>query len=204
MSNPHDKKNPDSYWANRPVMEPPPRTPEVVGVKYANVDCYSTKGISYKKPLCYECWKDFDRFEIFECERCHWFDEMVGELRDEDLCFECVARDTRGQPPTPIYDHAIVKHQTRYLYILKLDEGKYYVGQTDDLELRLKEHQDGTTPSTRGKNPRLAWFEGWFGHRKELNAEEDRLTILGKKNIRAIRRMIAEWQRPYQLLDLNA
>ena len=203
MSNPHEKKNPGSYWVNQPVMKRPPRTLEVVGVKCANVDCYSTKGISYDKPLCYECWKVFDRFEIFECEKCYWFDDIVGEWSDEDLCYECLDRDRRGYPPTPIYDHAPVEHQTRYLYILKLDGGKYYVGQTNDLELRLKEHQDGTTRSTRGKDPKLAWFEGWYGDRTGLNAEEDRLTKLAKGNARAIRRMITEWQRPFQLVDFN-
>ena len=40
---------------------------------------------SYSKPLCYEHWQAYDRWEIFECERCHRYDEMVGEFT-EDLC----------------------------------------------------------------------------------------------------------------------
>ena len=72
------------------------------------------------------------------------------------------------------------------------------------MEIRLKEHQDGKTRSTKGKHPKLVWFEKWTGNRDELKEEEDYLTKLVKQNPRAIRRMVAEWQKPFRLVDLEA
>ena len=43
-----------------------------------------------------------------------------------------------------------------YVYVLYTDTG-WYVGSTDDVRRRVKEHQAGKTRSTRGKNPRLVW-----------------------------------------------
>ena len=119
---------------------------------------------------------------------------------DVPYCFDC-AQDI----DVPVHIHAPIEYQTRYLYILKLDGGQFYVGQTNDLELRLAEHRDGLTKSTanRGK-PRLVWFERWVGNREELDDEEQILTRLAKEEPRAIRRMVAEWQRPLKLLELDA
>ncbi len=35
-----------------------------------------------------------------------------------------------------------------YLYILKSEKGSYYIGSTVDVEERLKQHNNGYTPST--------------------------------------------------------
>ena len=139
--------------------------------------------------------------------KCHRFDWYVGdpsinppkEAKGLELCDDCF----RGQE-VPVHAHRPVEYQTRYLYILKLDGGEFYAGQTNDLEIRLKEHQDGLTKTTAGKHPKLVWFEKWYGDRDELNAEEDHLMMLAKQNPRAIRRKIAEWQRPIRLVDLDA
>lgn len=193
------------YWEQRAKSLPQmlPRTAEAVGARCATDYCGVTNGISYDKPLCYKHWKEFDAYRIFECERCHWFDELVGEFTDETFCPECVQRERRGNPPTPVYAHAPVERRIRYLYILKLDGGQYYCGQTNDLVIRLREHQDGTTPSTRGKQPRLVWFEEWKGLTRELNQAEDDLTLMADNNPRVIRRMVEEWQKPFRLVDLT-
>ena len=36
-----------------------------------------------------------------------------------------------------------------YVYILKDKNGKFYVGSTDNLERRLKQHKNGQTQTTR-------------------------------------------------------
>lgn len=167
----------------------------------ARIDCKKT--IAFERPLCYKHWKEFDRFEISEYERCHWFDELVGVSSEDDLCYECIDRERRGYPPRQVHNHAPVERQVRYLYILKLDGGQYYVGQTNELGLRLKEHQDGLTASTKGRHPRLVWFEKWIGNRDELNDEESELTRLCKQNPRAIRRMVTEWQKLFRLVDFK-
>lgn len=150
-------------------------------------------------------WREFDRFELVECVQCHRFDVTVGEFVDDpddldepERCVDCVdGKHVR------VHKHAPVKHQLRYLYILKLDSGKFYVGQTNDMEMRMKEHKEGLTKSTKGKNPQLCYFEDWFGDRKGLNECEDNMTKLAARNPRAIRRMVNHWQRPYRLLNFD-
>ncbi len=128
----------------------------------------------------------------------------MGEFTGEDLCMECLDREQRGFDPTPVYPHGAVERHIRYLYVLKLDGGIYYVGQTNDLTLRAKEHADGLTTSTRGKHPKLVWFQKWIGRRGKLNDEEDALTHIAINRPRALRLMIEEWQRPLRLVDLEA
>ena len=40
-----------------------------------------------------------------------------------------------------------------YLYILELNNGMYYKGQTDDINKRLKEHLTGNVQTTANKLP---------------------------------------------------
>ena len=47
-----------------------------------------------------------------------------------------------------------------YVYVLRNDEGRFYVGQTDDLTRRLAEHNGGTAFSTRNRGPwHLVYYE---------------------------------------------
>ncbi len=63
-----------------------------------------------------------------------------------------------------------------YAYMLSCRDGSYYVGQTDNLELRLYQHIAGSFPGyTRGRRPlRLVWSES-FGSREEAFAAERRI-----------------------------
>jgi len=40
-----------------------------------------------------------------------------------------------------------------YVYVLQMSNGKYYVGSTDDVERRYRDHQRGNTPSTKIYRP---------------------------------------------------
>ena len=47
-----------------------------------------------------------------------------------------------------------------YVYVLELDGGRsLYAGQTRNLMRRMHEHCEGTTKTTAGRRPVLAWFE---------------------------------------------
>ena len=47
-----------------------------------------------------------------------------------------------------------------YVYLLELDGGeRLYAGQTRNLMRRMQEHCQGTTKTTAGRRPVLAWFE---------------------------------------------
>ena len=165
----------------------------------ARIGCTETESVTYYKPLCRPHWREFDRYELFECERCGRFDEVIGAVTDESICFDCARGDT-----VAVHHHGPVEYRVRYLYILKLDGGRFYVGQTNDLELRLQEHRDGTHWETAKGNPILVWFERWHGDQKGLNEEEYELQSLARDNTRSIRRMVAEWQRPLRLVNLDA
>ena len=38
-----------------------------------------------------------------------------------------------------------------YIYVLKLNDGTFYAGQTREIRERLMEHRDGTTKTTAGR-----------------------------------------------------
>ena len=164
----------------------------------AAISCTETLDVTYYRPLCRECWKMFDSKHLFECERCHRFDETVGEFSEKPLCWDCV----HGWD-VPESAHGPVEYRDYYLYILKLDSGHFYVGQCNDLEMRFREHQDGLTPSTKGKHPKLVWFRKWPLGRAELLEEERAMQQWVKDYSRQARRMIADWQRLIKLVDIE-
>jgi putative endonuclease len=58
-----------------------------------------------------------------------------------------------------------------YVYILLLS-GKYlYVGRTDDLKRRINEHLRGKTRSTRGREPRLIFYEAYAVKQDAIDRE---------------------------------
>ena len=195
-----EKTDAQKAW-DRLAESIPPRTAAEVGMKCASILCHTTRGIAHDKPLCYPCWTAFDAYEIDECPQCHWFVDAVGPIDFEDgyACSECA----RGQAVPP-YVHATIERQIRYLYILKLDGGQYYVGQTKELGLRLQEHRDGLTRSPNGRNPQLVYFEERRGDKHVLHEAEERLTMLNKRNPRAIRRIVAKWQSLIRLVHVEA
>ena len=61
-----------------------------------------------------------------------------------------------------------------YVYILELDGGRtLYAGQTRNLMRRMQEHCDGTTRTTRGRRPVLAWFEQVPSRQAAVEKEAD-------------------------------
>ncbi len=63
-----------------------------------------------------------------------------------------------------------------YTYILQSQStGRLYIGQTSDLETRLAQHNEGLTPSTRGKGPWELIFSCGFETRLEAIRLERKL-----------------------------
>jgi len=48
---------------------------------------------------------------------------------------------------------------THYVYILRNELGKQYVGHTANIDSRLKEHNDGSVTATKNLRP---WHIEWF------------------------------------------
>ncbi|MDF2383144.1 GIY-YIG nuclease family protein [Nostoc ellipsosporum NOK] len=44
-----------------------------------------------------------------------------------------------------------------YAYMLRCRDGSYYTGHTEDLEVRLAQHQRGALPGYTHKRRRLSW-----------------------------------------------
>lgn len=63
-----------------------------------------------------------------------------------------------------------------YVYILKSDkDGKLYVGLTNDLRRRFKEHNTGQNKSTKSRRPfKLAYYEAYLDF-KDAEIRETKL-----------------------------
>ena len=60
-----------------------------------------------------------------------------------------------------------------YVYILQLEGGDLYAGQTRNLMRRLDQHRNGKTKTTAGRQPRLVWFEQLPSRQAAVEKEAD-------------------------------
>ena len=102
--------------------------------------------------------------------------------------------------------HALLERPVYYVYILKLYDGKFYVGQTTNLDIRLREHRDGLQSQTRWKEPKLVYYELFEGGSKEVKDLGDELTLLNQSvaGRRRLREKVERFRVPLGLLDLEA
>lgn len=188
------------------------------------------KEASYDKPLCYPHWQEYERWDSEECSRCRQFyvhDAFVIFLSQEWdevyslMCDDCLFFMLRGEArPEPAFKwmaldkpkvpeviaHAPLVRPRRYVYVVKLSDASFYIGQTVDLDIRLREHQDGQQKQTKGLNPRLVYYEEFEGNRPQVDAREDELTKLNKPGVgrRRLVELIEDFRAPLRLLDLEA
>jgi hypothetical protein len=136
---------------------------------------------AHDNSLCELHWQAFRESRLSECERCHQYDEISlaseNRVQNAGLCGEC-----RQEVDAPDPYHETPQRQCQYLYILTLDGGDYYLGQTDDLERGVKEHYYGKFPSTIGRNPQLVWSEQYIGSNAKLQERMDKLAKLYSEN----------------------
>ena len=77
--------------------------------------------------------------------------------------------------------------------LLKMNNARFYAGQTRELREGLMEHRDGTTKSTAGKEPKLVWFST-VSTREQATELEAQLKELCNRNPREIRRRVRKFQ----------
>ena len=87
-----------------------------------------------------------------------------------------------------------------FVYILKLDNGEFYVGHTGELRERLMEHRDGKTQTTKGLKCKLRYFE-ILASRTAAEIRESELKPIAKSNPRQIYRMIIGFENLIRELD---
>ena len=62
--------------------------------------------------------------------------------------------------------------KTYYVYVIRCGLGKIYIGQTEDLKLRIKEHNDGRSQATKFAGDwRLVYFEKFNSRRMAMKRE---------------------------------
>ena len=86
-----------------------------------------------------------------------------------------------------------------YAYMLRCSDGRYYVGSTDDLELRVAQHQQGAFPDcyTFKRRPvTLVWSE-CFPERLQAKEAERQLKGWGRAKKEAV--IAADWERISEL-----
>jgi putative endonuclease len=73
-----------------------------------------------------------------------------------------------------------------YVYVLKSEkDGKHYVGYTEDIKRRLKDHNAGRVPSTRKRRPLiLIYWEGCLNQQDATTREKYLKTAWGKRYIK--------------------
>ena len=163
--------------------------------------------------FCYEHFQDFQADDIDECPGCGLFKDA-----DYEVCLDCRnsgrrpsarsskrgdrARSRYKPEYSPQWEARDAKTDTFYVYLLKLDGGRFYAGQTRELRERLSEHRDGHTKSTAGRNPKLVWF-GVLPSREAATSTEVELKKLVDSNPREIRRMVIGFKDLVQELDYS-
>ena len=146
---------------------------------------------------------------IDQCPSCEKY-----KVASFPLCRSCnavsgnqTAPSTRGnryEPESnPKWDAADQEDDVFFIYILKLDGGKFYAGHTRELRERMGEHCDGKTKSTADNNPKLVWFDV-VGSREDAAEGEAYLKELIDKNEREVRRIVNEFQDLVSLVHLES
>ena len=152
--------------------------------------------------LCYEHYEDLKDGLIDKCPGC-------GRYKDEEyeLCLDCrKKKSAAGKSKTQKYTKSRyrIEHSDNwrnqnkgdsqfYVYILKFTDGKFYVGHTDNLRVRLSEHRDGKTKSTANKKFSVQYFET-LDTRKKAELREVELKGLADKDERKLRKEILEFK----------
>jgi LAO/AO transport system kinase len=84
-----------------------------------------------------------------------------------------------------------------YAYMLRCSDGSYYVGHTDDLEVRMAQHTQSTTGYTAARKPCDLVWQGGFESREKALAFE--LQIKGWSRAKKQALIEGDWARIQQL-----
>lgn len=85
-----------------------------------------------------------------------------------------------------------------WVYMLRCSDGSYYIGQTDDLEQRIGEHQQGAIPGyTHNRRPVTLVYSQEFSTRDEAIAAERQIKGWSRAKKEAL--IEGDWKRVQQL-----
>ena len=163
--------------------------------------------------LCPKHFQDFQKGRVDECPGCGF-----AKSAQYNVCLNCrtngwkssakpgdqVQRSGSRYKPeySPSWEARDADTNAFYVYLLKLDGGRFYAGQTRELRERLSEHRDSRVTSTAGQNPKLVWF-GILPSREAATSTEVEIKKLVDLNPREIRRMVIRFKDLVEELDYN-
>ena len=85
-----------------------------------------------------------------------------------------------------------------YAYLLRCNDGSYYAGHTDDLDLRLAQHQTGALGGYKAKRlPVVPVWSDWFQTRDDAFAVERKLKGWSRAKKQAL--IAGDWELVSQL-----
>ena len=164
--------------------------------------------------VCYDHYEDMVDGLIDECPSCN-----RAKYTEYDVCLDCFnhapKRPTQARASgtkegykwyrpeySPAWDKKDSAATEFFVYILKLNGGTFYAGQTRELRERLSEHKDGRVKTTAGKTPQLVWF-ATVPSRNAATSLEVELKKLVDTNPREIRRMVVRFRDHVRELDYS-
>ena len=167
-------------------------------------DCH--KRVRRGHVYCYDHYQAFQNGDVDECPGC-------GRAKSSSYstCLNCKptepakptkSRKTYRREHSDAWDAKDAEADEFYVYVLKLDDGSFYAGQTREIRERLMEHRDGTTKSTAGRSPKLVWFST-VSTREQATGLEVQLKKLCDQNPREIRRWVRRFQDLVEELDFS-
>ncbi|MDO8512687.1 MAG: GIY-YIG nuclease family protein [bacterium] len=72
-----------------------------------------------------------------------------------------------------------------YVYVLRLNDGEFYVGRTSDLKRRIVEHKNGKVHSTKNRRPIcLIYYEAYIERQDSVDRELFLKTGDGRRSLR--------------------
>ena len=159
--------------------------------------------------LCRPHWEEEQEDEIDKCDGCGQY-----KLSQYEFCLDCKREQSRSKKkasgtkskskvaeskpeyvldapdPRPRKDEDT---DVFYVYLLLLNDGKFYAGHTNNLKARLVEHKRGKTRSTADKKPRLVWFSRTRTRSDATSYEQELRKICQNENDRAVTTMVIEF-----------
>ena len=106
--------------------------------------------------FCFEHWLDDKDGFLDKCPDCKKYKDVMYEF-----CLDCKSfkNGKYKKEHSVAWEKSDLDVSTFFVYILKLNDGKYYAGQTNNLRRRIYQHKEKqTTKSTKGKEAKLLWF----------------------------------------------
>ena len=138
---------------------------------------------------------------IWQCKSCDSYIDIQYEV-----CLDCKSnpkkpssksskptpRNKYQQESNPAWDKADKEVSTFFVYILRLNDGTYYAGQTNNLRRRMYQHKEkNTTKSTKDKQGKLMWFAPMPTRDSAAKAEVEMKNLIDKNPSKIDEKIIA-------------